>query len=166
MRATGQQTSSDAGEEVTITQDEFRILPRAHLKIASVTDCPPKFPTADCVWLMGALGGTALQVTTDLTQELARETNTINLYHGISVDAILLPQPLLRRQMAVASIQRARCSSRLSTCPLCSSASAPGHSDFLALLQDERRAIPLYLGQCMAYDEMTDRVPKSLRVFA
>lgn len=41
-----------------------------------------------------------------------------------------------------------------------------GHSDFLALLQDERRAVPLYLGQCMAYDEMTDKVPKSLRVFA
>jgi len=41
-----------------------------------------------------------------------------------------------------------------------------GHSDFLALLQDERRSIPLYLGQCMAYDEMTDRVPRSLRVFA
>mmetsp|Transcript_20395 Transcript_20395/g.50920 ORF Transcript_20395/g.50920 Transcript_20395/m.50920 type:complete len:587 (+) Transcript_20395:419-2179(+) len=40
------------------------------------------------------------------------------------------------------------------------------HSDFLALLQDERRAIPLYLGQCMAYDEMTDKVPKSLQVFA
>lgn len=39
------------------------------------------------------------------------------------------------------------------------------HSDFLALLQDERGSLRLYLGQCMAYDELTGEVPKSLKVF-
>lgn len=39
------------------------------------------------------------------------------------------------------------------------------HSNFLALLQGERGALRLYLGQCIAYEEPTGEVPKSLEVF-
>lgn len=39
-------------------------------------------------------------------------------------------------------------------------------SDFLDLLKDEARSMPLYLGQCMAYDDEEEEVPESLGTFA
>lgn len=39
-------------------------------------------------------------------------------------------------------------------------------SDFLDLVKDERRSLPLYFGQCMAYDKVIGRVPDALRTFS
>ncbi|KAL3901645.1 MAG: hypothetical protein SGPRY_012250 [Prymnesium sp.] len=39
-------------------------------------------------------------------------------------------------------------------------------SDFLDLIKDERRSLPLYFGQCMAFDRALGKVPNALRTFA